>query len=279
MSRDIKKLEKRFSNASMTGYEHLKYVEDLVKDVNEREIPGSLVEVGVWLGGVAAMMAYTQKEVAGCTRDVYLYDTFDGMQPPDHKKDGKTEREIHAAVKENKDHRLKLNGYFKKDAWREGTEYDDKDKWCYGPLPYVKETMAHSGYDKDKIFYVEGRVEDTLIIPENIPEKIAILRIDVDWYEPTKTSLEKLCPYVSSGGYLIMDDWMHWPGAWQAGNGFLKGNKEFSLVSTLKPDSLLKLEHIKKITDEQRTTGVELHGMHMTDRKREKMTFIKQRYL
>ena len=36
-----------------------------------------------------------------------------------------------------------------------------------------------------------GKSEDTLKIKKNLPKKIAILRLDTDWYRSTKIELEK----------------------------------------------------------------------------------------
>jgi hypothetical protein len=57
-------------------------------------------------------------------------------------------------------------------------------------------------------------VEDT--IPDIIPERIAILRLDTDWYESTKHELEHLFPRLVQGGVLILDDYGHWLGARKA---------------------------------------------------------------
>jgi len=62
--------------------------------------------------------------------------------------------------------------------------------------------------------FIVGKVEDT--IPGEAPGKIAILRLDTDWYESTKHELINLYPKLSTGGVLIIDDYGHWEGARKA---------------------------------------------------------------
>jgi len=71
----------------------------------------------------------------------------------------------------------------------------------------------------ERIHYVKGMVEDT--VPEQAPEKIALLRLDTDWYESTRHELEHLFPRLSSGGILIIDDYGHWAGAKEATDEFI----------------------------------------------------------
>jgi hypothetical protein len=62
--------------------------------------------------------------------------------------------------------------------------------------------------------FVKGKVEDT--IPASTPDRIAILRLDTDWYASTRHELEHLYPLLAPGGVLIIDDYGHWEGCRQA---------------------------------------------------------------
>ena len=66
-------------------------------------------------------------------------------------------------------------------------------------------------------------VEDT--IPNTIPEKISILRLDTDFYESTKHELEHLFPRLVKNGVLIIDDYGHWEGAKKAVDDYLDKNQ------------------------------------------------------
>ena len=65
-------------------------------------------------------------------------------------------------------------------------------------------------------------MEDT--IPKNLPEKIALLRLDTDWYESTKHELIHLFPRLVPGGVLIIDDYGFWKGARQAVDEYFAEN-------------------------------------------------------
>ncbi|MCH8331298.1 MAG: macrocin O-methyltransferase, partial [Bacteroidetes bacterium] len=79
------------------------------------------------------------------------------------------------------------------------------------PLEDVKKNMYLTGYPKEKQIFVEGKVEST--IPNIMPSKIALLRLDTDWYESTYHELVHLYPLLVTKGVLIIDDYGHWKGA------------------------------------------------------------------
>ena len=93
--------------------------------------------------------------------------------------------------------------------------------WAYAPLEAVKAHMALTGYPRSLIKCVQGRVEET--IPGNAPEKIAVLRLDTDWYESTAHELRHLYPRLARGGALIIDDYGFWQGARKAVDEFIRG--------------------------------------------------------
>jgi hypothetical protein len=67
---------------------------------------------------------------------------------------------------------------------------------------------------------VVGDVMKTLADPKNIPESIAILRLDTDWYQSSKYELEQLYSKVPKGGVVIFDDYYHWDGQRRATDEF-----------------------------------------------------------
>ena len=69
-------------------------------------------------------------------------------------------------------------------------------------------------YPEDRVHFFEGKVEETL--KEIVPETIALLRLDTDFYESTKTELDILYPRLQSGGILIVDDYGYWEGVRKA---------------------------------------------------------------
>src|SRR5439155_13820537 len=83
----------------------------------------------------------------------------------------------------------------------------------------VMSNLRLTGYQANSLHLVKGKVEDT--IPETMPQSIALLRLDTDWYESTRHEMTHLFPRLSRGGVLIIDDYGHWKGARQAVDEYL----------------------------------------------------------
>ena len=188
---------------TMTGNERLFALIQAVKYISSNKIMGDIVECGVWKGGSMLTVAETLIQLKEVNRELYLYDTFEGMSEP-------TDND---------------ETYYNKKAKSLLVSNTDKEKnlvWAYSPLDEVKSTMKLSNYDSNLIRYVKGKVEDT--IPATVPKKIALLRLDTDWYESTKHELEYLFPILEKGGVLIIDDYGHWKGARKAVDEYISSN-------------------------------------------------------
>jgi hypothetical protein len=98
-------------------------------------------------------------------------------------------------------------------------------------LADVQANLRSTGYPPERIHYVVGKVEDTL--PQAAPERIAILRLDTDWYESTRHELEHLYPRLTAGGVLIIDDYGHWAGARRAVDEFLARTESAILLNRI----------------------------------------------
>lgn len=159
------------------------------------QIEGDFVECGVWKGGSVMIMAEKLLAAGKTNRNIYLYDTFEGMsEPTDNDKsfDGKAAAEQLQEAKKEVQHSV----------------------WCYSTLEEVRNNVLSTGYPESRIHFVKGKVEDT--IPTTLPGKIALLRLDTDWYESTKHELEHLFPLLVPGGIIIIDDYGHWEGCRRA---------------------------------------------------------------
>lgn len=159
-------------------------------------IPGAIIECGVWRGGSMMAIAHTLLELGAPDRDLYLYDTFAGMPPPGDSdirtSDGKTANEV---LRERGPHAI-------------------GNAWCVASMEEVQYNVYGTGYPQERIHFVPGLVEETL--PGGAPEKIALVRLDTDWYESTKHELVHLYPRVVSGGVVVFDDYGEWGGAQRA---------------------------------------------------------------
>jgi hypothetical protein len=97
------------------------------------------------------------------------------------------------------------------------TRMDGDDKgnvWCIANLGEVKANVLSTGYPEAAFRFIQGDVAVTL--RESVPDVIALLRLDTDWYQSTRTSLEVLFPRLEIGGVCILDDYGHWSGARKA---------------------------------------------------------------
>jgi O-methyltransferase len=91
--------------------------------------------------------------------------------------------------------------------------------WAIADLDDVRAGMAQTGYPAARIHYHPGLVQDT--IPAQAPDRIALLRLDTDWYASTRHELAHLYDRVTPGGAIIIDDYDYWEGSRQAVDEFL----------------------------------------------------------
>jgi hypothetical protein len=176
---------------TMTSKEAVFALYTSVNYVLDQNIPGDIVECGVWRGGSSLLAALIMKARNIRDRKLYLYDTFQGMTPP-------TEFDV----------------YKRGDTGLEMMEqYGDDIGWCYALLDDVKAAFSAHNFDFE-ILFVQGDVVETLATIK--PETISILRLDTDWYESTAAELEQLYPRLSKGGVLIIDDYGSWEGSRKA---------------------------------------------------------------
>ncbi|WP_443034318.1 TylF/MycF/NovP-related O-methyltransferase [Streptomyces sp. BE147] len=192
---------------SMTSPERLNALILATRHIVRHDIPGDIVECGVWRGGSMQACAKTLLSLGETERELYLFDTYEGMTPPtaeDLRRDGRSAQEL-----------LDAQG-------------KDRPIWAVASLEDVMAGFATVPYPKSRIHYVRGRVEDTL--PANAPERISILRLDTDWYASTRHELEHLYSRLVSGGVLLIDDYGYWQGSRQAVDEFLEKTGERLLL-------------------------------------------------
>lgn len=190
---------KRVAPFTMTPPQRIIGLIEAVRYLVAEGIEGDFVECGVWRGGSMMAAALTLKDAGDTSRHLHLFDTFEGMPPPtemDKWTSGEKAAEILGRTK-------RKEGY---------------SVWAYASLDDVKNNLASTGYPAERVHYVQGKVEDT--IPANAPGKIAMLRLDTDWYESTKHELEHLYQRLVPQGILIIDDYGHWVGARKAVDEF-----------------------------------------------------------
>lgn len=173
-------------------------------------VPGAFVECGVWRGG-HCMMAALKFLQTGDLRDVWLFDTFEGMSKP-------TEWDVRGRGAALPD-------------WEQQKHPAGGSTWCRAELPDVRAAMATTAYPVELVHFVQGKVEDTLPVVD-LPKTIAVLRLDTDWYESTRVEMDVLYPRLATGGVLILDDYNYWRGSRKAVDEYFQA---IGVVPKLKP--------------------------------------------
>jgi|SRR6185312_3186049 len=208
---------------TMTSPERIYSLIEAVRYIQKSEISGAIVECGVWKGGSMMAAAETLLVEGATSRELYLYDTFEGMPPPGEKDTTRSG--------ETADHLLKSN-----------SDKEHNLVWAYSTLETVKEGMRRTRYPENRIHYVQGKVEDT--IPRTLPGEIALLRLDTDWYESTCHELQHLYPLLKKGGVLILDDYGHWQGARKAVDEYFAQHSQPILLNRIDETGRIAIKQI-----------------------------------
>ena len=170
-----------------------------MRDVEARGLEGVVVEAGGALGGSAVVLA-SEKAPA---RPFRVYDVF-GTIPPPTADDTPDAHARYRVIAEGASAGLLGETYY---GYR-GDLY-----------PAVRATLARFGVG-DAAHHVElvrGLVQDTL----RVDGPVAFAHVDVDWYEPVMTCLERLFPRLVVGGHLVLDDYHDWGGCRKATDEYL----------------------------------------------------------
>ncbi|MDB4097012.1 TylF/MycF family methyltransferase [Methylophilaceae bacterium] len=194
----------------VTLYQQVAYCE-------KNKILGSFVECGVWKGGAIGLMALGNIQLSSKRRNLHLFDSFEEICEPDPEKDGqKALNDVKHFTKNNSQSKGRLRPV-------KGI-YDEFGG--PGSLEENKNLLENIiNYPSKSIFYHKGWFQETLPISCKKIDKIAILRLDGDWYSSTKVCLEYLFNKVAKGGVVIIDDYGTYDGCRKAVDEFLKKNK------------------------------------------------------
>jgi hypothetical protein len=202
---------KKIKDHTMTSPERIYSLIEAVRYVVKNRIPGAIVECGVWKGGSMMAVAETLRALGEESRELYLYDTFEGMSEPSEE-DRTWAGEQAAVLLSDRDR--------------------EKNKiWAYSTIETVRGGMRSTGYPENKIRYIKGKVEET--IPGVLPREIALLRLDTDWYESTRHEMQHLYPLLQKSGVLILDDYGHWQGARKAVDEYFAQSSEPMLLNRI----------------------------------------------
>jgi len=201
---------------TMTSAERIGALVEATRYIIRAGIPGGIVECGVWKGGSMMAVALTLANARNADRDLYLFDTYEGMTKP-----------------------TAVDGQHARTTWSE-RQTASHNTWAYAGLKEVRTNIASTGYPTDRVHYIVGKVEET--VPSSAPDSIAILRLDTDWYESTKHELEHLFPRLSKGGVLIIDDYGTYPGARKAVDEYISDRRLSLFLNRIDADARLAIK-------------------------------------
>jgi O-methyltransferase len=205
---ELSKEELRFirnvhsSSITFTSFESLSTLAICCKHINSAKIDGDFVEAGVWRGGSSIVA----KRMLGENRTFHLFDTYNGMTAPSVK-DARIEGGSPESTLQK---------------WKESIS-GDSSSWDFATLEEVKRNFSRFNLLDSSIRFIVGDVRKTLL-EKYIPEKIAVLRLDTDFYDSTLIEMQTLWPRLVSGGILILDDYGHWEGAKVAVDEYFQSN-------------------------------------------------------
>jgi len=191
---------------TMTSTERMYAMWQSMHHILDWEIPGPIVECGVWRGGSMMIAAHVLMKRGKTDRDLYLFDTYEGLPRPDPEKD------------------VDLWGHRAIDGWIPHARGPEQSDWARASQAEVEENLAETGYPRERIHFIKGMVETT--VPQYAPETISLLRIDTDWESSTLHLLEHLYPRLKKMGILILDDYGHFLGARRAADSYFQKEKK-----------------------------------------------------
>ena len=193
---------------TLGGWKALDNAFNVVSRVEKNKIPGVIIECGVAQGGTAAMMALSSRAFGNENREFWFFDSYEGLPEP-------TEEDYEG---------VKAGDYV--GVLVKGS--------CLGTIEQVSELLFDKlNLPKDKITLVNGWFQDTVPSHKDKVGKIAILRLDGDWYESTKIPLENFYQHISPGGCVVIDDYATCFGSKKATDEFIEEN---SIDTYLRPD-------------------------------------------
>lgn len=161
---------------TMIGLARLDNLQHCIDTLLADDVPGDLLEAGVWKGGASIFMEAVLAAHDANDRQVWVCDSFAGLPRPDPDR--------YPADRGD-------------DLWA--------DRFLAVPLADVQRNFARYGMLRDNVRFVKGLFQDTL--PTLPVERIALLRADGDMYESTVAVLDNLYDKVSVGGFVVIDDY------------------------------------------------------------------------
>jgi hypothetical protein len=176
------------SALTMVGRQRLRNLRRAVESVIDEGVPGDIIEAGVWRGGASILARAVLAERGVTDRKVIVADSFEGLPPPspDHPADRGSKLHTYSQLAVS--------------------------------VEEVQANFARFGLLDDQVVFLKGWFRDTM--PRVEAPALAVMRLDGDMYESTIDPLVHLYDRLSSGGWVILDDYEASPPVQQAVRDF-----------------------------------------------------------
>ena len=211
------------SAMAMVPWERLDNVQHCVEDALARDVPGDLIETGVWRGGCTILMRAILKAHGVTDRAVWVADSFEGLPRPSPE---------YPHDKDNTLHKMESLAVSLESVQANFKSYDLLD---------------------DQVHFLKGWFKDTLPIAPI--ERIAVMRLDGDMYESTWDALVSLYPKLSVGGYAIIDDYGAFPECKAAVDDYRSKHGISDELVAVNPNYVFGTRHVDGAVYWKRTEG------------------------
>lgn len=172
--------------------------------IEQQKLTGLFLEAGCALGGSTVLIASIKRK----DRLLRVYDVF-GMIPAPTLEDTVDVHERYKNIAQGKSVGIGGDLYY-------GYQENLYEK--------VQHNLASFGINTDRmgVKLIKGLLQDTM----QLEQPVVFAHIDVDWYDPVKTSLERIFPQLVVNGSIILDDYFDWGGCRKATDEFLADKKD-----------------------------------------------------
>lgn len=176
-------------------------IADTCRSIEKANLNGSFIEAGCALGGSAILMASLKTP----DRKLFVYDVF-GMIPPPSNEDPKDVHDRYDTIVKGQSKGIR------------GDKYYGYEENLY---EVVQSNFKSFGIDVEEqsVYLIKGLLQDTM----KIDQPVAFAHVDVDWYDPVMTCLNRIFPNLVVGGSIILDDYHDWGGCKKAADEYLQG--------------------------------------------------------
>jgi O-methyltransferase len=161
---------------TMAGLRRIANARACIESVLRDDVPGDIIETGVWRGGMCIFMRGVLKAHGVTDRSVWLADSFQGLPAVDPIR-------------------------FPEVASAHVEKYD----YLAVGLDDVRHNFKRYGLLDEQVRFIPGWFNESL--PNAPVRELAVLRLDGDLYDSTSDALEGLYPKLSPDGYCIIDDY------------------------------------------------------------------------